>query len=336
VPTVDVAWRHLELILLPRNVAMRVLDGQGTGKPRSSLLPLPRGGDCAKSFLDMAAQLDRPVPAEFDDFRAYLRAMTVHLKATDKRFSYRWFARRGGFKSPNFLKLVAEGQRNLTSKSIGQFAKALGLSSRETDGFEALVLLGQATNDTERNRYWNRLKRSVPSTHQAARLQRDQYDVYSKWFALPILELISMPDFREDPEWISLRFRGSISPAQAKRALQLLERVGLIHRNDAQRLVPTDAKLETSASIASLAARNYHRSMLRITEQSLEAVPLSRRNITSLTVNLSQRQYEMVCERVETFRAELLDLIDDAPKKNESRNVYVVGFQSVPLTDEVK
>ena len=51
--------------------------------------------------------------------------MISYLKATKPQFSYRYFSRVAGFSSPNFLKLVAEGQRNLSPKSIAKFAKKL-------------------------------------------------------------------------------------------------------------------------------------------------------------------------------------------------------------------
>ena len=56
----------------------------------------------------------RPRPEDHTDYRAYLREMVTYLKASRPQFSYRYFSRIAGFTSPNFLKLVAEGQRNLT------------------------------------------------------------------------------------------------------------------------------------------------------------------------------------------------------------------------------
>ena len=48
----------------------------------------------------------RPTPQGFDDHRDFLGAMVEYLKGTHRRFSYRYFARKAGFASPSFLKLV--------------------------------------------------------------------------------------------------------------------------------------------------------------------------------------------------------------------------------------
>ena len=77
--------------------------------------------------------LMRPRPQDFVDYRAYLREMFDYLKVTRPQFSYRYFSRIAGFTSPNFLKLVADGERNLTPPSIPKFAKGLWLDEHERD-----------------------------------------------------------------------------------------------------------------------------------------------------------------------------------------------------------
>ena len=275
----------------------------------------------------------RPQPRDFDDYRAYLRAMIAFLKDHDGKFSYRYFSRRAGLRSPNFLKLVAEGKRNLSYTSIGRFARALDLTASEAEGFEALVLLAQADSDADRERQTARIRRAQRPA-RVARLEKAQWEVYSSWYILPIRELMLQPEFREDPVWISARLRPHITPAKARRALEDLERVGLAARDADGRLRPTETKLTTPASLRSRAVREYHRQMLRVAADALDLVPLDRRNVTSLTVSMSRRQYEAVVRRIERFRGELLDLLDDASPSTpgEVRDVYVLGFSAIPLT----
>lgn len=276
----------------------------------------------------------RPVPFDFDDFRAYLRAMIAFLKATQPQFSYRYFSRKAGYSSPNFLKLVADGKRNLSQDSIVRFAKALGLGVLEREAFENLVLLGQARSDEQRNRYYRRIKRRSTSD-AGAQMQLDQYEVYSLWYALPIKEMLLLSDFREDEEWIGRRLNPAISGAKVRKALDLLLRVGLVERDESGALRPADVKLSTPATVPTIAVRNYHRAMLNIAAGSLDKVPVDRRNVTSLTLNLTRAQYLEVCERIEKLRAEILDAVEDAPRDDAVTETYSVGFQAVPLTRKV-
>lgn len=277
--------------------------------------------------------VSRPVPEAFQDHRVYLRAMIEYLKATRPQFSYRYFSRIAGFSSPNFLKLVAEGKRNISPQSIGKFARGLGLDQREQETFETLVLLGQAETDAERNRYYARLRRRS-SVSAAARLEDAQYQVYSLWYALPIREMVMLPDFREDPAWIGRRLRPQVRPSEVRVALQLLEEVGLVVRDEDGRLRPQNTKISTGPRVRSLAVRNYHRAMLEVASSTLDGVPVENRDITSLTFALTRSQYEEIRARIERFRRELLDVVEDARDPNDGsvREVYQVGFQLFPLT----
>jgi hypothetical protein len=53
---------------------------------------------------------------------------------------------------------------------------------------------------------------------------------------------------------------------------------------------------------------------------------------------MSAGQFEAVRARVSAFRQELLDLIEDAPAETagDDREVYVLGFQIVPVTQKPK
>lgn len=280
-----------------------------------------------------AAPPTRPHPEQFSDLRTYLQAMIAYLKATRRAFSYRQFSKAAGFSSPNFLKLVAEGERNLSPSSIPKFAKGLGLDEKERDTFEVLALLSLAQSDEERNRYYGRLRQASEATSPARRLEAAQFDIYSHWFVLPIRDLLVHPEFDEDPEWIARAVRPRISAARAAMALRLLEQTGLARRDDSGRLVQAERTISTGPQVRSLAIRNYHRQMLALAQDKLDTVALDRRDYSSLTLSMTGEQLAEVKRRVERFRAELIELIDGAGPVPADADVFQVGFQVFPLTD---
>src|SRR5690242_8118531 len=87
---------------------------------------------------------------EYLDHRAYLRDYYLEQKARGRGFSYRVFSRRAGLRSPNYLKLVIDGERNLTREMAVRFASACGLSDEEGEFFVDLVEFNLAGNATER------------------------------------------------------------------------------------------------------------------------------------------------------------------------------------------
>ncbi len=84
----------------------------------------------------------RPI-YEYRDYREYLRDFYHFKKRTNPYYSYRLFSMKAGFKAPNLLKLVMDGQRNLTRQSVVKFAKALRLDECEAECFRAMVLRNQ-------------------------------------------------------------------------------------------------------------------------------------------------------------------------------------------------
>ena len=275
----------------------------------------------------------RPQTFHYDDYRVFLTELIGYLRKTTRGFSFRKFSRKAGYQSPNFLKLVVEGQRNISEESIGRFAKAFDLNASEERDFGHLVRFNQSKTDVERNKNYRMLKRNRPGP--GAELQADQYDIYSKWYTLPIRELSTIPGFQEDPNWIADQFIDPITPHEAKRALELLQKVGLLVRNTSGILKAATAKLRTSKQVP-LAVRNFHRAMLDHAKRSLDGLSTDTRHVSSLTQALTRQQYEEVCERIDTFREELLQIMEDVPKESDDASVYFVGFEVVPLTQSRK
>ena len=92
--------------------------------------------------------LERPKLSAYTDFRVYLRDYYNYKRRLTKKdfrpYSYGTFAAAADIKSPNYLKLIIDGERNLSSDMTRKFARALGLAKEEADEFHALVDYGQA------------------------------------------------------------------------------------------------------------------------------------------------------------------------------------------------
>src|SRR5262245_38701113 len=105
----------------------------------------------------LADQKRPPRLNSFTDYRQYLREFyefrrnqtRTHLRP----YSYATFAAAADIKSPNYLKLIIDGQRNLSTEMAKRFSRALGHSRDEMEEFVALVDYSQAVEPLERNRF---------------------------------------------------------------------------------------------------------------------------------------------------------------------------------------
>ena len=271
---------------------------------------------------------------DYLNYRDFLRDAYVELKEKQRGFSYRWFARRCGMSSPNFLKLVIDDRRNLGPESAGRFAQALDLGQQETDFFLELVAFNQATSAHEKNLHYDRIGKY--RKHRAVkRLERKAFDYLSHWYYPAIRELVSCDGFVDDPAVIARQLRPQLTEAEARRALNDLVRLGVLRRDESGRLQQGEPLLSTGPEVRSLAVGNFHRQMIQRASDSIETVESAEREISALTVALSKDGFRVFKEKIQKLRAELLELSAD---ESEPTRVVQFNFQAFPLatTEEPK
>jgi uncharacterized protein (TIGR02147 family) len=269
---------------------------------------------------------------EYDNYRAYLKDLYGFYKKTKPQFSYRYFSQKAGFRSPNFLKLVIEGKRNLSPESIERFTRALKLNKKETEFFRILVHLNQARTIGEKKLYAEQLMQSRSFRHIHP-LRQDQYRYYAEWYNIPIRELTILPEFSEDPGWIARSLLPPISPQQAQKALDLLLQLGLLERDESGRLVQADAFISTGDEVTATSVANYHREMIQKGSEALDLFPGPERDISSVTMALSEEGFQEIKSLIQRFRKELLAIAD---QEQRAEGVFQINFQLFPLARRAK
>ena len=107
----------------------------------------------------MGDEMTLPSVLSYSDFKVFLRDFYHAKKKLDPYFSYQVFSKIAGLGSPNYYKLVMEGERALSVDNIHKFATGLGLDSVEQEWFECLVLFQQSHSVEGREFYEKRLRR---------------------------------------------------------------------------------------------------------------------------------------------------------------------------------
>jgi len=274
----------------------------------------------------------RPSIFLYSDYRAFLRDHFAYMKATNASYSFRTFSRLAGFSSPNFLQLVYDGKRNLSNESVERVASAFRLTKSETSFLNSLVRFNQAYTNEEKNEQFERMLQ-----HRQYRKIRmivpDQFEYYSKPYHIALRELVDTADFREDPEWISQRLRHHVSEKEIREGIELLLKLGFLKRVNGK-LALSESSMSTSPEVSSLAVMNYHKEMLRMADEALDAVAPSVRDMSSVTVAINAQQMKELKRRVTEFRNSLLSWLDSSNEKKGE--VLQVNFQVFPLTRRKK
>ncbi|MBD3243237.1 MAG: TIGR02147 family protein [Chitinivibrionales bacterium] len=268
---------------------------------------------------------------EYINYREYIRDYYRHRKASLRGFSYRAFSAEAGFSSPVFIKLVIDGKANLSDDSAAKLAEAMGLDERQRGYFVALVHFNQAKSITEKERWLATLRAQAQRLHVTV-LDADQYDYYKHWYHSALRELAPALQAGADTETLGRLLCPPLSVRETKRALKLLEAIRLLSRDEHGHFRQNDRAISTGSEVSSLAVRNLHAQMARLAEEALERVPKEQRDISGMTLGLSERAFGQLRDELATFRARVAEIVnEDSP----TQRVYRLNLQLFPLSERI-
>ncbi|MBD3393676.1 MAG: TIGR02147 family protein [Chitinivibrionales bacterium] len=269
---------------------------------------------------------------EYMNYRDFLRDYYAEKKEQHSFYSYRLFSQKAGFKSPNFLKLVVEGQRNLSKESVFKFCRALGLKKKESDYFENLVFFNQSKSLEEKNAYLTRLMRHR-ARPGAKKIEKGEFAYYSEWYHPVVRELAVALDFKDDFRKLGQAVVPAISAADAEKSVRLLLDLGFVKTDGQGAYWKTSASLTTGAMVRSVAIANYHKAMLQLASDSIERFGSGERDVESLTVSVSEETYRLMMKKAQDFLVKELLPMAEADKKSE--RVAQINVQIFPLSQRL-
>lgn len=263
---------------------------------------------------------------EYLDYREFLRARYQARKRENAAFSYRYIASKIGIDSGTFTR-VLKGQRNLDPEMAGSLARVFHLSDYEKEYFQALVLFCQAKSPTEKNLFLEKVLRLRGS--KVKTLEERQYEFYRKWYYPALRELLNFYPTDGNAHKVARMLRPAITPQEAKDALQLLQDIGLIERDEGGNFKLTEKLISSGEGIRSVFIHNMQSSMAELAAKALFEVEPAERDYSGLTLSLSPKGFSDIKDMVRVFRR---DVLERARKDTDVNGVYQMNFQCFPLS----
>jgi uncharacterized protein (TIGR02147 family) len=260
------------------------------------------------------------------DYREYLQAEYLLRKRRDKGFSHRLFSREAGISSPNYLLRVLKGERSLGNGYIGKFCKALGLTRGESQYFKTLV---QFNTEKEINKKESLLRTLLSLRYRRGILRMDdkKLQFFGKWYYPVIRELAVILDCKSDFNLLARECVPRITAQQAENALSYLLKTGFLKQNADGAYVRTEPVISSGDEVRSTVLRNYHRQTLAQSMDALDTIDTENRDISSVTLSVSQKTYAVIKKEIQDFRKRLLAL---AREDANPEMVCLTGFQLIP------
>jgi uncharacterized protein (TIGR02147 family) len=234
-----------------------------------------------------------------------------------------------GFTSPVFIKLVIEGKSNISNSSVGKLSKALGLVKTERSYFENLVMFDQAKNIDEKMKYLEKLKKST-SAIKSYVLTDEHFEYFSQWYHAVVLELLNTMKFRGDYAKLADTIHPPIKVSEVEQSIQLLKRLGLVEEDGKGDLRVTQQFVSTAGiSMQALAVKNVQRKMAHLAADAIDSTPPPERDISGVSIGISQEGFNKVQEELARCRQRLLEI---AAEDKLSNRVYRVNLHLFPLS----
>lgn len=264
---------------------------------------------------------------EYMDFREFLRDSYEARKKHSAFFSYRYIAGKLGVDSGT-LSRILKGERKLDPEVAGRLARIFGLDAQEQQFFESLVLYGQAKSLTEKNHFLEKLFRLRGI--KIGTLEERQYSFYKEWYYSALRELLRFHPFHGDWKKLAKKLRPAIRPIEAKRAVRLLEEIGLLAPDPVRGYRLTESVISSGEQIQALFVNNLHLAMGELALRTLQDAKPNERDFSGLTLSLSSNGFEKLKFRLKQYRREMLAMA----QQDEGENcVYQVNLQAFPLSN---
>ena len=273
---------------------------------------------------DMATPL-LPIIFEYLDYVKYLRDYYEARHAVDRWFSYRYIQNKTGI-DPGYLFKIFQGKKSLPQNKIASLVKVLDLSKREKEYFSLLVLYGKAKSNDDIRRYFERmlLFREVASK----KLSVNEYEYYTQWYYAALRQILSISSFRGDYAALAKMTVPAITPAEAKKGVALLRKLGLVQKAPDGTYQVVDRFLSTGEAWHSVAIHRFQQETIGLAYKALDTIAKEERDISTVTLTLSKDGFEEAVERIRQFRRDMLEIVN---RHEDPTDVYHVNIQLIPI-----
>lgn len=254
-----------------------------------------------------------------DFFEFYLKENSFSQKG--QKVTLHDLANRLGYNSPSSLSMIANGSRLPSDALLNAIFQEWDIPATERERIRLKVEIEKrARKGKDSYELITRLNQLNPYY----KIDVKTFSLIRDWYVLVIKLLVETPDFNEDPTWISAKLRRKVTPAQAKKALALLEEGGLIARDPVtQKYKAVQDKTETTHDIPSEAIRENHKGMIARAQEALEEQTIGMRNFNALTLQFDVAQMNQAKHDIREF----VKLFNEKYSSTESKQVYQLNVQ---------
>ncbi len=265
------------------------------------------------------------------DYRDFLRDYYDERKREAPWFSLRVFGSKLGLNAAYLLRIMQKLE-HLSLKKVSSVSTYFDFKPVEAEYFEAMIGFTRAKSESEATLFFEKmtqLKGGIRSTC----LHSLQFEYYQKWYYSAVLAVIGFFPVKRNFRQLSKIIFPQISTSEAKKSVELLEKLNLIHRNADGFYERTHLHISTGSKFQPLAVHQHQKAMIHLSEEAIERFPKEHRDISSLTVTMKRETLEDIREILRNCRQAIISRVSE---DKETDCVYQINMQAFPITDVLK
>ncbi|KHD88112.1 MAG: hypothetical protein OM95_11420 [Bdellovibrio sp. ArHS] len=288
------------------------------------------------------ASANPPVLSDYMDYRQFLADFYKFKRHSSKgslrAYNYAVFSAAANIKSPNYLKMIIEGKRNLSDDMIGKFGKALSFMKDQTEEFRLLVHFTQATDPAERNMYLKKLsEHRVAGKLKSGEIDRKTWEKVPNWVAWIVYAMVDQEGVSFDTAALKALLRGKASEDEIENALNTLLASGELRRDEVTgELKKNRSLIESPEEIPVALVRKLQSQLMYLGLESLYQDQPTEREFGTLTLSLTKAEFEEIKFKLRQMRKTLHKDNSIARMKQKGERVYQLNIQLFPVTNAVE
>ncbi|MNJ91254.1 hypothetical protein D3C87_89020 [compost metagenome] len=280
-----------------------------------------------------------PVLSDYMNYRTFLADFYQYKRESSKgalrAYNYAVFSAAANIKSPNYLKMIIEGKRNLSDDMISKFGKALGFNKEQTEELRLLVHFTQATDPADRNLYLKKLsEHRVTVKLKSGEIDRKTWEKVPNWVAWIIYAMVDQEGVSYDTATLKTLLRGKASEDEIESALTTLMASGELKRDEVTGEIKKNRSLiESPEEVPVALVRKLQSQLMYLGLESLYQDHPSDREFGTLTLSLNKAEFEEIKFKLRQMRKALHKDNSIARMKDKGERVYQLNIQLFPVTN---
>ncbi len=280
-----------------------------------------------------------PNVSDYMNFREYLaafyKAKRVASKGQLRAYNYGVFSAAANIKSPNYLKMIIEGKRNLSDDMIGKFGKALGLNREQTEEFRMLVLFTQASDPADRNLFLKKLSEHRVSVKlKSGEIDRKTWEKVPNWIAWIIYAMVDQDGVQFDTKSLKSLLRDKATEDEIEAALNSLISSGELRKDEATgELKKGRSLIESPEEVPVALVRKLQAQLMYLGLESLYQDAPTDREFGTLTASLTKSEFDELKFKLRQMRKAFHKDNSIARASSKGERVYQLNIQLFPVTN---